>query len=109
MSFEGTIQKLCTQGHLSHFDIWHEGKSCKCGASFNWTHVIDETNGSEPEDYNLPVEIDFEDEWHTDHYGNRYAVKIPLYKPPKPLKDTSNDWSSEQWEDYLIPGNGHGE
>jgi DNA repair exonuclease SbcCD nuclease subunit len=87
MSFEGYSQLICAKGHYHRFDVYCEQSLCPdCGSEFIWNNLVDETNGVD-EDGMLPGYVDlkpfaFEDVWHTDHHGNRYATKRYLYKVP---------------------------
>lgn len=94
MSFEGFYQRLCATGHLHEDDVYAEGsaKVCpRCQAPFVWENLVDQTNGyyeDDPSTYRHPLEVDgWDDEWRTDHYGNKYAVKILKYKIPVQLSD----------------------
>ena len=87
MSFEGYFEKLCTKGHYCSFDVYDsDTEMCPhCASPFEYTHLVDETNGYEEDDpYSYQAnreEIGFEDIWHIDHYGNKFATKRVLYKP----------------------------
>lgn len=99
MSYEGYTQHLCRFGHLTEQDameaMYIEAvENCsRCHSPFIFRHGVDQTNGIEyqedgetPQPYcvGYPFEEDgFEDEWHIDHYGNKYATKIPKYKIPE--------------------------
>ena len=52
MSFEGYVQRLCVNGHLSIVDVYNDddGDVCFCGALFVYRHIVDETNDWNPED-----------------------------------------------------------
>ena len=85
MSYEGYTEYLCAKGHYWVNDQWTYSKECgRCGAPVAHVHGVDETNGydeSRPSTCDArKVEIGFEDEWHADHYGNRYALKVSLYQ-----------------------------
>lgn len=97
MSFEGYDEFLCKKGHYWAQDAYdpREPFCPRCGQEAQCHHVVDQTNGivymenGEPHPSTVPYpfeEIDYEDKWHEDHYGNKYAIKIPLYKP-KELSD----------------------
>lgn len=47
MSYEGYVQLLCAEGHLSEV-CWtgKEPKRCRCGAKMVWRNAVDITNGS---------------------------------------------------------------
>lgn len=54
MSYEGTVQVLCANGHYSECDHWGwaedrlDGKAavcCHCGAAIVWENEVDDTNG----------------------------------------------------------------
>lgn len=99
MSYEGYTERLCVLGHLSrfnaYFDFFGEDEKPKCshcGNEFMFSHSVDQTNGVEyMEDGVTPhlgtvgypfEENGWEDMWHTDHYGNKYATKLYRYKIP---------------------------
>lgn len=92
MSYEGTEEYICENKHYwaldALFEAWQEnGQLCPhCGAPVKWQHSIDETNGicDEALDATTPAptkEVGFEDDWHEDHYKNKYATKIFLVEP----------------------------
>lgn len=89
MSFEGFMEKLCTNGHYFSCDVYTQDEFIKecptCNSPFEYQHLVDITNGYEednPSTYPGTIEeIGFDDEWHVDHYGNRYAIKIHKFKP----------------------------
>lgn len=91
MSYEGFSQLLCKNGHLHEEDsnvAYSETPSAGCpvcAESFVWRHDVDQTNGYS-EDHPSTcraelTEIGYEDVWHKDHYGNRYAVKRLRFEP----------------------------
>lgn len=95
MSYEGYLEKLCSNGHYWSCDPPYpaEGADCcrKCGENSVFTWEVDQTNGIEwdengvviPHTTGFPFEIaGWEDVWCEDHYGNKYAVKHLLYKIP---------------------------
>ena len=94
MSYEGYVERLCETGHLSSFDFYPDDEMnvcAQCKKPFVFQHSVDQTNGIECDDDGAPYpdtvgypfeEAGFEDQWHTDHYGNKYATKISLYKIP---------------------------
>lgn len=86
MSYEGSVEYLCANGHESGTDCYMDDLIvCRCGAPITHRHAINHTNGEDPEDPSTmpaPVEeIGFDDVWHKDHYGNRYATKDMRFKP----------------------------
>ncbi len=95
MSYEGYVEKLCSNGHLSSVDAhddYEEDKCHRCKKPFVFIHHVDQTNGieedenGEPHPYTVgyPFEKDgFDDEVYVDHYDNKYFVKILRYKIPK--------------------------
>lgn len=92
MSYEGYCEYLCRKGHYQVRDAY-DGKpdACAfCGEPMAYSCSVDCTNGEDPE---IPAsipgdkrEIGIEDDWTTDHHGNRYARAVHLYKP------TGNRW-----------------
>lgn len=89
MSYEGYREQLCMVGHYLAQDAYAEEPShCPhCGAPVRYTHRVDQTNGRIPgAHYTQPgpkTEVGFDDVWHTDHHGNRYATKLRRYTPSK--------------------------
>lgn len=87
MSYEGYTEFLCRAGHYDTCDAYADGpKACRaCSAPFAFSHGVDVTNGySRHYSYSCEakkVEIGFDDIWHTDHHGNRYATKLIRYEP----------------------------
>lgn len=109
MGYKGEEEFLCEQGHhhvinAAYFMYggWPQDDTCKhneqgelrcnyCGSEMAWTHSIDYTNGSEPDqpDTNpAPLEeVGFTNVWHKDHLDNSYATKLFIYRP-----DENSDW-----------------
>lgn len=103
MGYQGEEEFLCEQGHhhvinaaFFSYGGWPQDATCKhdeqgelrcnhCGGAMTWTHSIDYTNGSEPDqpDTNpAPLEeVGFTNVWHKDHLENGYATKLFIYKP----------------------------
>ena len=92
MSYEGYEEYICEKGHYWIVDCYGSARDvekCRvCQSKVKYWHAVDVTNGT---DYNDPStyaasikELGFEDSWHTDHYGNRYATKMPVYEPDDP-------------------------
>lgn len=100
MSYEGTVELICPSGHywcVDATELHHFGDkpaySCKmCGKSAQYECEIDHTNGYDPRlayTYGGPkLEFGAEDVPQEDHYGNKYFVRRPLYKPDL----TQNRW-----------------
>jgi hypothetical protein len=87
MSYEGETEYLTKKGRYLVVSC-HEGLPVVDeGDEIQYVHNIDYTNGYNPdESWAWPAEkeeIGFEDIWHEDHYGNKYATKKILYKPGK--------------------------
>ena len=86
MSYEGSREFLCANGHHSVFECWDDDPPvCRCGAPMTFAHSIDHTNGDvedDPSTMPAPKEqIGSDDIWREDHYGNRYAVQDHRYRP----------------------------
>lgn len=86
MSYEGSVEFLCAKGHHSAVDCWDDDPAiCRCGAPMTHRHSIDHTNGvvdDDPSTKPAPKEqIGVDDDWRTDHHGNRYALPVPRYRP----------------------------
>lgn len=91
MGYQGYSEYLCTKGHYNTCDCRDALSVCQvegCGATLVYSHEVDETNGrddSHPDTCPAPKkEIGFEDAWHVDHHGNRYATKVPIYVRSEP-------------------------
>lgn len=92
MSYEGYEQYICPNKHSWERDA-RSNDECVCPVcreAPEFYHDVETTNGvcesipsSLPADMN---EVGFEDDWRTDHYGNRYAIKIPHYVPANPAQ-----------------------
>ncbi len=87
MSYEGYREYLCETGHHFGHDCYDEDATeCPyCGAPIAYWHSVDQTNG---EDEDLPCtlpapkhQVGGDDEWHVDHYGNRFANVRALWEP----------------------------
>lgn len=91
MSYEGYTTFLCANGHEWTVDALDltmgEGDTIcpHCSARKAFYRDTDETNGFEKRNprTHAPklLEDGFDDFWKQDHYGNRYAVKVPKYRP----------------------------
>lgn len=93
MSYEGYREYLCKNGHYFSFNVWNEPEKPECPCCGNppeLYHGVDQTNGydeSNPYTCDAPkIVIGFDDKWHEDHYGNKYATKIMRYRPRKHWK-----------------------
>lgn len=90
MSYEGFEQYICPNKHQWEMDV-RSNDSCVCPLCQEEPilyHSVNTTNGvceTDPTTMRAElVEVGFDDEWHNDHYGNRYAVKISKYAPANP-------------------------
>lgn len=87
MGYSGYREYLCAAGHYSTQNVYDDDlKSCPhCEAPLAHFHGVDQTNGydeSEPYSCDAPKEeIGFDDVWHVDHHGNRYATKLLRFRP----------------------------
>lgn len=102
MSYEGYEEHICENGHHWTLDagFYSFGQpedsgpdfyNCPhCGKPAKYMASVDQTNGyyeDDPSTFAAPKkEVGFEDKWQTDHYGNKYAVKIRLYEPDLTVK-----------------------
>lgn len=99
MSYEGYVEFLCPDGHHWEVDsgVLSYGEDAEvnqcvvcpqCKKKAVWVCTVDQTNGADDElPETLPGwkhEIGFDDLWTTDHYGNKYAVKVMKYEPGGP-------------------------
>jgi hypothetical protein len=90
MSYEGYTEYLCTRGHYMTRDCRDDRPlQCDvCNLAIEYQNSVDQTNGETEHACTRPgkkIEFGFEDDWHVDHYGNRYAIKIPRYTPASTL------------------------
>ena len=104
MSYEGYVEYLCKNGHYAAFDCYNDpdhGVCDYCHEPYEWRHSVDQTNGicygeydgygegigePHPSTVDGPItEIGFDDEWHTDHHGNKYSRKVVRYKPDETI------------------------
>lgn len=105
MSYEGYEEFICPNGHhwgvdasvfnYGNLEEREQAYVCPhCKEKAKYACSVDETNGyneNNPWTFSGPKEeIGFDDEWHQDHYGNKYAVKIPKFQPNLFIK---NRWS----------------
>lgn len=97
MSYEGFTQYIGHCGHQwevnagvltygSKRDRERAATCSVCGSKAAFWADVDVTNGyqqaGDPSSFRAPVrKVGFTDTWHTDHYGNRYAVKHPTFQP----------------------------
>ena len=85
MSFEGTFQVLCPNGHADMFDVYMmepEDWMCEvCGEPCAWWNLIDETNGVN-EDCYVKLEVEEEEECTCEKCGNVHHTKTIRYKIP---------------------------
>lgn len=87
MGYSGYTEYLCENGHYFTRDCWDSKPSvCPyCQSFIKYFHSVDTTNGYDEEYPDTcraeKNEIGFDDTWHDDHYGNRYATKRLRYKP----------------------------
>lgn len=92
MSYEGYNEFLCAKGHYLSCDCYEtDPETCHiCGSKMQWWHPVDQTNGydeTNPSTYSAKIEHDgYDDEWHIDHYENRFATKRFRFKP------ASDEW-----------------
>lgn len=93
MSYEGYTEYLSEKGYYSTTDCWERTPLEINGDPVKYYHHVDITNGEiegDPGTYPAEKEtVGFEDVWQKDHYGNKYATKVPLYKPV-----------STEWRDF---------
>mgnify|MGYP003395342990 CR=1 FL=1 len=93
MSYEGFEEYICENKHYftkNCYYILEDATDFKticpiCGKPTVYFHAVDETNGEieeEPSTFTAPIrEVGFEDHWHEDHHGNKYAIKENHYEP----------------------------
>lgn len=90
MSYEGFEEYLCINEHYHSVDAYSsvvlsETVCPVCSGKTKFWHSVDTTNGFEegnPYTSCADVkEIGFENEWHVDHLGNKYAKKISIFEP----------------------------
>ena len=103
MSYEGYEEFICTNGHywtedamtFSYGTEEEQATACKCNyckEPYHYARSVDETNGIIEEDIRTQrarlIEIGFDNVWHEDHLGNKYATKELKYKIFNP-----SDWN----------------
>lgn len=86
MSYEGSVEYICENGHRTMTDCYAEIERCRrCGSRFKWRHSIDETNGvivDDPGTYPAATkQVRLDDEWRVDHHGNKYAIQVTIVEP----------------------------
>lgn len=92
MSYEGYSEHLCGEGHYTATGAYYFEEGCPCGKPFVFSHSVDQTNGVEYDEEEVPLPSTipypfkgdgFTDIWKKDHYGNKYALKRLKFKIPK--------------------------
>ena len=90
MSYEGSVEFLCKNGHHWDTDCYMEADNelCpRCGEPKVWRHAIDETNGIQYDDSGnemlhsvpWPLEVDhYEEVVIPEHVESRPIYKIPV-------------------------------
>lgn len=96
MSYEGSEQILCKNGHYHWCDCYsfhEESWQCHiCGAEAAWTNSVDETNGSDPKTghgYGY-IELEMATPIETcvcPECKIRHIIRAATYKIPKKKKD----------------------
>lgn len=87
MSYEGYTEYLCENGHYCTADTCDDDPDvCPiCDSKLQYFHMVDLTNGEDDTNPNTMIasktRIKSEDIWKQDHYGNRYAIIVYIYKP----------------------------
>jgi hypothetical protein len=103
MSYEGYTQVLCSNGHLRQFDCndysWspstryneQEPLKCSCGASFVWSHEVDQTN-----DEGVPakLEVAIPEEWMQCDMGHKHIIKEGTYHIP--VVGNESQWNKDE-------------
>ncbi len=102
MSYEGHEEYLCAVGHRTQVDCNEDRpKACRCGEALVWRHSVDETNGFYVEDASTFAAgtrlIGFDDVWHVDHYGNKYATKIDRFEPAESINSETGQSLGNVW------------
>lgn len=104
MSYEGYKELLCGNGHYYTHDAYDDAPATcpHCGSHWDFFHPIDLTNGSDPDDPGtMPapkIESGWDDIWLTDHYGNRYAIKRPKYRPDSEWQKKHASYVTPEYE-----------
>lgn len=96
MSFEGYDQLLCANGHLRVYDCYEQVELnnpefiCSCGAQYVFWHLVDQTNGIDPENIEgtqgYPFEIDKPSIQICCNLGHKHEVTEQTYKIPNRVK-----------------------
>jgi hypothetical protein len=106
MGYSGYQVHLCQNGHMWKVDegrlyqaplsVHKKSMVCSvCGKPSKQWCPVHTTNGVGPEhgpESMMPRlrMMCYDDVWHVDHYGTRYATRVPRYRLPNATK--SNRW-----------------
>ena len=89
MSYQGYTEYLCEDGHYWTQDAFDDPVvSCVvsgCPRPVAWTHEVDQTNGTDPnEPWSLPTELEVDEPMQTEtcNLGHVHVVRPPRYKIP---------------------------
>ena len=86
MSFEGTYQVLCKNGHSDMFDVYSseaEDWICsECGEPAVWYNIIDETNGISDNYVELEILVEPK-ECTCPTCGHKHSSGVAVYKIPE--------------------------
>lgn len=92
MSFEGYYEHLCPNGHYWTTDVYEEmysgeAKCPHCKQESTWFHLVDETNGSDPNypsTMPYPLEVEADDVYcECPTCGHLHIVERRRYKIPQ--------------------------
>jgi hypothetical protein len=87
VSYEGSVEYLCADGHYCVCDAYEDDlRWCRhCAKPITYCHSVDQTNGlitGDPGTQPAPkTQIRTDDAWRMDHYGTKYAIRVPIYEP----------------------------
>ncbi len=87
MSYEGSVECLCANGHYSSMDAYCDdlGKCRRCDSPIVWRHDVDQTNGECYDDDGEPIQCTHP--WPLKKVGEEVEmreVRIPVFEIPSP-------------------------
>jgi hypothetical protein len=89
MSYEGSVQNICANGHYSTQDTYDDHNTCQCGAAFVWTNQVDETNCEEYGYIEMKQFIREPEQVCTCHCGHQHNIREALYRIPSEAETTA--------------------
>ena len=99
--YEGSVQRICANGHYSHEDAYFESDVCKCGAKIVWSNGVDDTNGESVGHIDMEQFVIEHAKYETcDKCGSICKVAEGLYRVPteEETKAAQTYWCEEKSE-----------